>query len=79
VEGRCSSTSHCRCGDDVRKEMSEKKLEKNNFHITYNTNDNSRNIIFKCMPIALPRIFFDATQLKKQGPSKILRKRFENN
>jgi hypothetical protein len=28
------------------------------------------------MPIALPRIFFDSTQLKKQGPSK---KRFENN
>jgi hypothetical protein len=26
VEGRCSSTSHCRCGDDVRKEMSEKKI-----------------------------------------------------
>jgi hypothetical protein len=27
VEGRCSSTSHCRCGDDVRKEMSEKKSD----------------------------------------------------
>jgi hypothetical protein len=31
------------------------------------------------MPIALPRIFFDSTRLKKQGPSKILRKRYENN
>jgi hypothetical protein len=39
VEGRCSSTSHCRCGDDVRKEMSEKKkLRKIIFtsHIQYN-------------------------------------------
>jgi hypothetical protein len=60
--------------------MQEKKFQKKKIGEKYNTiNDNSQNIIFKCMPIVLQRIFFDSTQLKKQGPPKIFQKRFENN